>query len=228
MSSFRHTASSIVRTVACAAGTTLALLIALYLPAAADAAEASTATETVVAAPKAVAAKVSAELAVCPGQTFLQPFTELGDSNYYTLVEGSESAATGEGWELLNGASVVEGTRPDGSRGGVFDLPPGAVALSPPTCVTLLYPTARAWVQDVAGGGGVQVGVYYPGTKGPRPVGALNAKSGQGWELSAPFNVQPQLGGKEEGVREVRFVYANAGHGDYHIAGLYVDPRLTH
>ncbi len=228
MSSFRHTASSIVRTVACAAGATLALMIALYLPAAADAAEAPAAVEAVVAAPKVVAAKVSTELAVCPGQTFLQPFTELGDSNYYTLVEGSESAETGAGWELLNGASVVEGTRPDGSSGGVFDLPAGAVAVSPPTCVTLLYPTARAWVQDVAGGGGVQVGVYYPGTKAPKSVGALNAKANKGWELSAPFNVQPQLGGKDEGVREVRFVYANTGRGDYHVAGLYVDPRLTH
>jgi len=228
MSSFRHTASSIVRTVACVVGSTLALVIALYLPAAADAAEGPTAVEAVVAAPKAATAKVNAELAVCPGQTFSQPFAELGDSNYYTLVESSESAATGEGWELLNGASVVEGTRPDGSSGGVFDLPSGSVAISPPTCVTLLYPTARAWVQDVSGNGGVEVGVYYPGTKTPRPVGSLTAKPGQGWELSAPFNVQPQLGGKEEGVREVRFVYANVGRGEFQVAGLYVDPRLTH
>lgn len=228
MSSFRHTASSLLRTIACAAGTCLALMIAMYLPSAANAAEGATAVEAVVNAPKAVAEKVSAELAVCPGQTFLQPFTELGDSNYYTLVEGSESASTGEGWELLGGASVVGGTRPDGSTGGVFDLPSGAVAISPPTCVTLLYPTARAWVEDVSGGGALQVGVYYPGTKTPRPVGALSAKPGQGWELSTPFDIQPQLGGKEEGVREVRFVYANTTRGDLHVAGLYVDPRLTY
>lgn len=227
MSSFRHTASRIARTIACAAGASLALLIAMYMPAAADAAEASTAVESVVAAAKPVPAKVSAELAVCPGQTFLQPFTELKDSNYYTLVEGSESASTGEGWELLDGASVVEGTRPDGSTGGVFDLPSGAVAVSPPTCVTLAYPTARAWVQDVEGGGGVQVGVSYAGTK-PKQVGALNAKS-KGWELSAPFNVQPQLAGSQEGIREVRFVYTNnAKNSDYRVAGLYVDPRFGH
>ncbi len=70
--------------------------------------------------------------------------------------------------------------------------------------------------------------MYYPGTKTPKPVGALNAKSGKGWELSAPFNVQPQLGGKEEGIREVRFVYANLSKGEDHVAGLYVDPRLTY
>ena len=39
---------------------------------------------------KQAPAKVSAELAVCPGQTFAQPFEALKDSNYYTLVEGSE------------------------------------------------------------------------------------------------------------------------------------------
>jgi hypothetical protein len=229
MSSFRHTASRIARTIACAAGASLALLIAMYMPAAANAAETPTVVEAVVAAPKAAPAKVSAELAVCPGQTFLQPFTELKDSNYYTLVEGSESASTGEGWELLNGAQVVEGTRPDGSAGGVFDLPSGAVAVSPPTCVTLAYPTARAWVQDVEGGGGLQVAVYYSGTKAPKQVGALGAKGKGAWELSASFNVQPQLAGSQEGVREVRFVYANTTkNSDYHVAGLYVDPRFTH
>jgi hypothetical protein len=225
MSSFRHTASRIITTVAGVAGMALVLVTALYAPAAASAAEA---TEPVIAAPKVAPAKVSAELAVCPGQTFLQPFTELKDSNYYTLVEGSESASTGEGWELLGGASVVEGTRPDGTSGGVFDLPSGAVAISPPTCVTLAYPTARAWVEDVEGGGGVQVSVYYPG-KPVKQAGVLNAKAKLGWELSAPFNVQPQLTGSVEGVREVRFVYANTGKkSDYHVAGLYVDPRFTH
>ncbi len=245
MSSFRHTASSIARTIACGAGCAFALMIAMYLPSAANAAapeppapagpaataapEAPAVVEPVVAAPKVAPAKVSAELAVCPGQTFLQPFSELKDSNYYTLVSGSESAETGAGWELLNGASVVEGTRPDGSTGGIFDLPSGAVAVSPPMCVTLQYPTARAWVEDVSGGGGVQVGVYYAGTKSPKQVGALNAKGGKGWELSAPFNVQPQLTGATEGIREVRFVYANTGrNSDYHVAGLYVDPRFTH
>jgi hypothetical protein len=233
MSSFRHAASRITMKIGCTMGASLALLVAIYLPAAANAAEpeiqAAQTQEAVVSAPVAASAKVNAELAVCPGQTFLQPFTELKDNNYYTLVQGSESASTGEGWELQGGASVVESTRPDGSTGGVFDLPSGAVAISPPTCVTLQYPTARAWVQDSEGGGGVQVSVLYAGTSAPTHVGALKAKAGKGWQLSVPFNVQPQLTGEEEGVREVRFVYANTGRkSDYQVAGLYVDPRFTH
>lgn len=180
---------------------------------------------------KGAPAKVSAELAVCPGQVFSQPFEALKDSNYYTLVEGSEFNSANEGWELNNGASIVEGTRPDGSSGGVLDLPSGSYAVSPAVCVTLQYPTARAYVEDVQGGGGVIVGVYYAGAKtGPsgQPVGLLNAKQGKGWELSNPFNVKPQLGGSEEGIREVRFIYANLNRGsDFHLSGLYVDPRMS-
>jgi hypothetical protein len=176
-------------------------------------------------------AKVSAELAVCPGQAFSQPFEALKDSNYYTLVEGSEFNGPNEGWELNNGASIVEGTRPDGSSGGVLDLPSGSYAVSPPVCVTLQYPTARAYVEDVQGSGGVIVGVYYAAAKtGPagQPVGVLNAKPGKGWELSSPFNVKPQLGGSEEGAREVRFIYANTTRSsDFHLSGLYVDPRMS-
>jgi hypothetical protein len=177
-------------------------------------------------------AAVKAEVAaVCPGQTFAQPFEALKDSNYYTLVEGSEFNGPDEGWELKNGAEIVEGTRPDGSTGGVLDMPSGSYAVSPPVCVTLQYPTARAYVENVQGGGGVAVGVYYAGAKtGPtgQPVGQLNAKQGRGWELSNSFNVKPQLTGSEEGVREVRFIYANLNKSsDFHLAGLYVDPRMS-
>jgi hypothetical protein len=169
---------------------------------------------------------VSTELAVCPGQTFSQQLAAFGDSNYYTLVEGSEFDG-GEGWELRNGAAVVEGTRPDGTSGNVLDLPGGAIAVSPPVCVTLQYPTARSWIQSIQGGGGVTVGVYYAGTKPTgKVVSQLSSQRGV-WELSDPFEVMPELTGKEEGVREVRFVYANTSRdSDFHVWGLFVDPRM--
>jgi hypothetical protein len=234
MSLSRTTASSFARKFACTAGVVagVAAVTAAQSQAAptplVPTAPAGQVAETVA---KKAPAKVSAELAVCPGQTFAQPFEALKDSNYYTLVEGSQFNGPEEGWELQNGASVVEGTRPEGSAGGVLDLPSGSYAVSPVVCVTLQYPTARAWVQNVEGGGGVTVGVYYAGAKsGPmgQPVGQLNAKKNAGWELSNPFNVKPQLAGSEEGTREVRFIFANTTKSsDFHLSGLYVDPRMS-
>jgi hypothetical protein len=246
MSLSRPTASSIARKFVCSAGLcagVIGISAAQALAAPTPPAPVVPAPAVVAAAPavpstpvapaativKAATAKVSAELAVCPGQTFSQPFEALKDSNYYTLVEGSEFNSPGEGWELNNGASIVEATRPNASAGNVLDLPAGSYAVSPPVCVTLQYPTARAYVEDVQGGGGVTVGVYYAGGKPTGQVaGQLNAKKNAGWELSNPFNVKPQLGGNEEGTREVRFIFANTSKGsDFHISGLYVDPRMV-
>ncbi len=178
---------------------------------------------------KPATAKQNAELAVCSGQTFSQPFEAEQDSNYYTLVEGSEFNSGNEGWELKNGAQVLEATRPDGSTGGVLDLPSGSYAVSPPTCVTLQYPTARAWIEGSDGAGGVLAGVSYGSRTGPFgvPVGWLATGSNGGWQLSSPFNVHPELAGGAEGVREVRFVFANFAHGDVHVSGVYVDPRMS-
>ena len=224
MSLFRPTAFKYMRNLGCAAVLVLGLLGIWSASAMASHPEKGAKAGHEKAAP----VKVIEELAVCPGQTFAQPFEALGDSNYYTLVEGSEFNGGSEGWELQNGAGIVEGTRPDGSTGGVLDLPSGAIAVSPPVCVTMQYPTARAWVQSVQGGGGVTVGVYYAGAKSTgKAVGQLSGETQGGWELSSPFDVRPELTGKQEGVREVRFVYANTTKdSDFHLSGLYVDPRM--
>ncbi len=221
MSLFRPTAIKHIRNLGCAAVLVLGLLSIWSASAMAH-------SQPEAKAPKPAPAKVSAELAVCPGQTFAQEFGAFADSNFYTQVEGSQFNGGPEGWELRNGAEVVEGTRPDGSTGGVLDLPSGAIAISPPVCVTLQYPTARAWVESVQGGGGVTVGVYYAGTKATgQVVGQLTGKTVGGWELSSPFNVKPELTGSQEGIREVRFVYANTTRtSDFHLSGLYVDPRM--
>jgi hypothetical protein len=176
-------------------------------------------------------AKVDAELAVCPGQTFSQPFAMLGDNSFYTLVPGSEFNSSGEGWELHGGAQILQASRPNGGTGGVLDMPGGSLAVSPPVCVTLQYPTARAWVEDVKGTSSVAVGVYYAGGRAgesAQQVGQLSSAPGHGWQLSSPFEVRPELAGSAEGVREVRFVYASTSrYGDAHLSGLYVDPRMS-
>ena len=240
MSLSRTMASRLIRAVACTAGACAAFAAVTVGPAQAAETQSSisapapvvasaSAPEAATAPVEAASPAVDAELAVCPGQTFSQPFAALGDANYYTLVQGSLFDSPGEGWALHNGAAIVAATRPDGSSGGALDLPSGAYAVSPPVCVTLQYPTARTWIESVKGLGGVVVGVYYAGSRPVGgPVGLLTAPQGAGWQLSRPFQVHPQLTGAEEGVREVRFVFASLGRGsDYRLSGLYVDPRMS-
>lgn len=163
----------------------------------------------------------------CQGQVFTQPFQLFGDSNYYTLVPGSQFNASEEGWELSGGARITEANRPYGLRGGVLELPSGARAVSPPMCVTLLYPTARMWARRVEGTGGVvRVGVSYAGVR-PEMVEAVRG-SRTAWTLSEPFEVRPQLGGEGEETREVRFILTARGDNNptYDVYSLYVDPRM--
>jgi len=209
--SFRPTARKFTRKLGCAAGASLALLGLSSAPALAG-----TLTE-------------AAGTALCPGQSFSQPFTALGDLNYYTLAPGSEFNNPPEGWELRGGAHVVSATRPDGSAGAALHLPSGSVAVSAPVCVTLLYPSARVYAQTLEGKAGVTVSVAYAETKSetkPRQVDVLQTRQPT-WELSDPFNVLPQLGGKAEEVREVRFVFAAGGSSTNTLLyGLYVDPWM--
>ncbi len=179
-------------------------------------------------AARALAAGVPAKTAVCEGQIFAQPFGAFKDSNYYTFVPGSDFKGPSQGWELSKGAQIIQTTGP---AGGALDLPSGAVAVSPPVCVTLLYPTARVWVRNVKGGEDVSVGVgvAYANTKtatNPKNVGQVHGQQNS-WTLSEPFNVQPQIAGSVEETREVRFVFVAGGRtSDFQLSGLYVDPRM--
>ena len=176
-----------------------------------------------------LAAAAGSTNAGCSGQSFVQPFTAFKDSNFYTLVNGSEFATAAEGWELSGGAQVISTTYPDATTGGVLDLPSGSKAVSPPVCVTLLYPTARVWVRDVKGSEGVAVDVSYAGTVTavtPKNVGQVHGQQ-TNWTLSNPINVQPQTAGPGEEARTVRFVFIAGGKtSDFQVYDLYVDPRM--
>jgi hypothetical protein len=171
----------------------------------------------------AVSSAPALAASTCEGQTFSQPFEALGDYNYYTLVQGSQFNSPSEGWRLSDGAQIVESTGPDGSRGGVLDLPAGARAVSPPVCVTLLYPSARVYVRNSESGGVVRVAVAYAVTGIVARVAGIRAQTG--WSVSEPFSVLPELGGAGEETRQVRFIFTGRS-GDTQLDGLYVDPWM--
>jgi hypothetical protein len=164
----------------------------------------------------------------CEGQSFSQPFAALGDYNYYTLVPGAQFNGPDEGWQLSGGAHIAEASRPDGTSGGVLELPPGAQAVSPPVCVTPLYPTARTFVKNAETGGSVTVAVAYANTKTatkPKSVAGVQGANGS-WTASEAFGIRPSLlGGEESG--EVRFyLTASSKVTTFQLYGLYVDPWM--
>lgn len=178
-------------------------------------------------APAAMAGAKAAET-LCEGQSFSQEFISSGDHRFYTPIPGGEFNAEGEGWTLSNGARVTSAVRPDGSTGGVLNIPVGGKAVSPPMCVTLAYPVAKAWVQGTgaSSGKGIAVSVSYAGTLSaemPEEVGNVAGKAS--WRLGR-FDVAPSLGGSEEAPREVRFIFEGR-KGTNQLFGVYVDPRMS-
>jgi hypothetical protein len=59
-------------------------------------------------------------------------------------------------------------------------------------------------------------------------VARVSEADSSGWTLSQPLSLDPQRAGAEEGLRSARFVYAAMGSkkADFHVYGLYVDPRF--
>jgi hypothetical protein len=165
----------------------------------------------------------------CEAEKFSQPFAAFKDFNYYKLVPGGEFNGPSENWVLTGGARVTQATRPNGTAGGVLDLPAGSEAISPLINVTLQDRTARVWVRDLQGAGGVKVSVSYVGTSSfvhPKDSGHVHGQQ-SAWTLATPFNVQPQTAGSEEGVRKMRFVFdAEAKNSDTQLFALWVDPRM--
>ena len=169
-----------------------------------------------------------ADTSACMNPTLSQTFLTDKDRNWYTLAPGqAPDGFTGAGWTLANGAQIVTTQLQDGQRGPVLDLPSGAVAISPPMCVTSDYPSARTLVRNVVGGNNVQFNVSYAGTRTwnqPKTTGQLQGQKGN-WTISNPVDVKPD--NKTAGWQIVRFSFVAGGKGsDSQVYDFYVDPRM--
>jgi hypothetical protein len=174
------------------------------------------------------ASSTSTDTATCASPSMSQTFLSMKDRNWYTLAPGqSPDGFNGAGWTLTNGAQIVSTQLQDGQSGSVLDLPSGAVAVSPPICVTSDYPTARTLVRDVVGAEGVQFYVSYQGThtwEQPQNTGQLHGQK-NGWTVSNPVNLQPDH--HTAGWQIVRFAFVAGGKSsDFQVYNFYVDPRM--
>ena len=168
-----------------------------------------------------------ASLASCSDRAMSQPFLAWKDSNNYALAPGgSFEALDGGGWALANGARILSTAQPDGTVGGVLDLPSKAQATSPPVCITDAYPTARLWVRNIAGSEGVFFNVQYLRNgvwTAPKDNGQFHGARSD-WTLSSPMNVMPD---KVAGWQQVRFTFLAGGtKSRFQVNDFWIDPRM--
>jgi hypothetical protein len=162
----------------------------------------------------------------CSAPALSQPFTAFNDQNWYTLAPGGSFDDLDGGWQLSGGASIVSTVQPDGSAGGVLDLPSKAQAVSPVLCITSDYPTSRLWVRNLKGSEGVFFYVsYFVNGKwtSPKNTGQFHGDH-SAWTLSNPMNVQPS---KVAGWQQVRFTFIAGGNTSrFQVNDFWVDPRM--
>jgi hypothetical protein len=172
----------------------------------------------------ATAPAPAAPLSKCTAEDGSQLFTAFKDYKFYVLAPGGDFEDA-SGWELTRGANVTQAIQPDGSVGGVLDLPSKAQATSPVMCITSDYPIARLWVRNLAGSEGVFFYVSYLKNgvwAKPKNTGQFHGDK-QAWRLSNPMNVQPS---NSPGWQQVRFTFVAGGtKSRFQVNDFWVDPR---
>ena len=168
----------------------------------------------------------------CKHQTFTQALLPFGDANLYTLSPGGGFDDASD-WQLAGGATLTTSTQPDGSTGGVLDLPGKSQATSPPMCITRDYPMARTWVRNAADDEDLRFNVQYWDAEKlewtrPKENGKFKADKDGGWNLSKELDIKPDK--DNSGWQQVRFTLHVNGNPEKHhvqVDNLWIDPRAS-
>ena len=170
--------------------------------------------------------------ATCVHQPLLPALAPFGDVNLYTLAPGG-AFTDATGWQLAGGATITPTTQPDGTEGGVLDLPGKSQATSPVMCITADYPMARLWVRNVMDDEDVRFNVQYwdkeklEWTK-PKENGKFKAAKDGAWALSKELDIKPDE--HDLGWQQVRFTLHVQGDPKKHrvqVDNLWIDPRAS-
>jgi hypothetical protein len=166
----------------------------------------------------------------CSDAGLSQPFAQWGDTSSYELVEGGSFEGSLAGWTLSGGARRVAGSEPFGATGAVgsyaLQLPAGASAQSPLTCVNAAYPTFRFFARNDNLLSSVLVQVVYSTPVGTvaLPLGVV-AASGQ-WEPTLPMLTGSlATAALSGGTAELALRFTSLT-GTSEIDDVFVDPRM--
>jgi len=170
------------------------------------------------------------ESGACNEAGLSQPFLAWGDQSSYELMSGGDFEGSLAGWSLSGGAERVAGSEPYGATGSVgsysLELPVGASAQSPFTCVNAAYPTFRFFARNDKLLSTVLVQVVYQTPVGvlALPLGAV-ALSGS-WQPTLPMLTgSVALGALSGGTAQAALRFT-AEVGPSQIDDVFVDPRM--
>ena len=181
-----------------------------------------------IGAPVASAASGS-----CPIPTSSQVFSQLGDSNSYSLVPGGDfQNEDTSGW-TLNNAALVSGAEPwnvsGASENQSLSIGPGGSAISPSICVSDLFPSLRFFAlnaQDNSGWGtALRVSALWTDSNGNThafPLGRLSDSPFQSWEPTPSIALGSYL---PDGMSvNVQLAFSSGPNATWQIDDVYVDP----
>lgn len=183
---------------------------------------------TLLSSAPAQAALVSTS--VCNEAGLSRPFLRWGDSSNYELAPGGDFEGTLAGWSFSGGAQRAAGSEPFGATGSVgsysLDLPAGASAQSPFTCVDAAYPSFRLFARNDTLLATVLVQVVYQTPVGTvaLPLGAV-ALSGT-WQPTLSMLTGSVLTGALSGGTAQAALRFTALGGPSQIDDVFVDPHM--
>lgn len=183
---------------------------------------------TLLSSVSAQAALVST--AACNETALSQPFLRWADTNNYELLPGGDFEGSLGGWSLSGGAQRAAGSEPFGATGSVgsyaLDLPAGAAAQSPFTCVDAAYPSFRFFAHNDTLLSTVLVQVVYQTPLGTVALPLGVAAASGSWQPTLPMLTGSVLTGALSGGTAQAALRFTALGGTSQIDDVFVDPHM--
>jgi hypothetical protein len=163
----------------------------------------------------------------CPDRAFSRVFNAFNDRALYTLAPDGDFEAGAAGWELGDGAAVVDESSSiqlgAALGAGSLELADGASAVSPEICVEHGVPSFRV-AKRSADGGVLRVSVLYGNGRKAKKAGRVKAAAD--WSVSRKVSLAQGRFHVKRGQSAAVQLKFTASRGSVRVDDLYIDPRL--